>query len=394
MSEEDIEFEALGTKLLDLLEHDELNICFSFLRNSVQSWACNYNRAEKLHEVDGCNRTHVLGASLCVLLHKCTDFDMETYNLSMSLGAARDRVIMCAKEFAKYDLEDILSLVTALQLEFESLYTLRGSTTLNDCEAGYWAVVNIEDICLRVMAQLGSCLAIQHKLPIPDCPTAESASTSENKTKGAPEVNIIDVPSGVVRGLLEVDSAGFCSPRMDTVVGILDALHSIFSLHTLLTRATYVPSDVLEKELEKENTAEVHAHHREASNETFFSHSMTSDCVVGSIAQYAHRFAHLFHSVSQTIYFNYPTYTRQVQIALPLLQQPNARHVNLLPLLTELRPDIPVLFEHTGAGWRREHAKHPWSWILWSHFVVLVSNDMRTYVANDLRTLLRITNMK
>jgi hypothetical protein len=40
---------------------------------------------------------------------------------------------------------------------------------------------------------------------------------------------------------------------------------------------------------------ELHAHHSEASTETLFTHSMTSDCVVGTVAQYAHLFDHLFH---------------------------------------------------------------------------------------------------
>jgi len=169
------------------------------------------------------------------------------------------------------------------------------------------------------------------------------------------------------------------------VVFLLDALHSLYSLHTLLTRAQFVCLQ------NAQDLMPVHAHHREASNETFFTHSMTSDCAVGSIAQYAHRFAHLFHSVSQTIYYNYPTYSRQIQLPLSELQRENARSVNLLPLLTELRPDIPVLFEHTGAGCRQAHAQHKWSWILWSHFVLLVDSEMRSYVATDARTLAHYT---
>jgi hypothetical protein len=34
-------------------------------------------------------------------------------------------------------------------------------------------------------------------------------------------------------------------------------------------------------------------------------------------------------------------------------------------LLVELAPDIPVLFEHTGAGHRETHARHRWAWVLW-----------------------------
>jgi len=186
-------------------------------------------------------------------------------------------------------------------------------------------------------------------------------------------------PPAAVLGLLDVDDDGYCSVRVDTLVYLLDALHSMLGLHALLTRAQMLPAGAL---------AELHAHHREASNETFFTHSMTSDCVVGTIAQYAHRFAHLFHSVSQAVYYNFPSYARQTQLPLAALQRANAPAVNVLPLLTELSPDIPVLFEHTGAGCRAQHARHARSWVLWSRFVLLVDAEMRSFAAADIRTLL------
>ena len=186
-----------------------------------------------------------------------------------------------------------------------------------------------------------------------------------------------------MRGLLDVDADGYCSVCAETFVFMLDPLHSMYCLHTLLTCAEFVPASA-----ELLAHAELHAHHRESSNETFFTHSMTADCVVSSIAQYAHSFAHLLHSVSQAIYYNCPTYVRKTQLLLASLQRANARAVNVLPLLTELRPDIPVLFEHTGAGCRQQHAKHRWSWVLWSCFVLLVDADIRSYVAAEAHTLL------
>ena len=67
---------------------------------------------------------------------------------------------------------------------------------------------------------------------------------------------------------------------------LLDAMHSMLCLHTLLTSAQMLPAAA---------PIELHAHHSEASTETLFTHSMTSDCVVGTVAQYAHLFDHLFH---------------------------------------------------------------------------------------------------
>jgi hypothetical protein len=138
-------------------------------------------------------------------------------------------------------------------------------------------------------------------------------------------------------------------------------------------------------------------HHLEASGEVFFMHSMTADCVVGTIAQYAHKFAYLFHSISQAIYYNRPNYQRKLQLPLARLQEPTERDargvecgpsaVNLLALLLELRPDVPVLFEHTGAGHRGTHAQHAWAWVLWAGFVLLVDARMEVAAALDARAL-------
>jgi hypothetical protein len=355
------EFEVTGGRLLALLEQTDSvaevpELCE--LLGFVDNWAQSYDRAEKTDAEDGCNKMHVLGLALCVLLQRCPQLAPEEYDLRAALGPCGARVMLSSKPLHEHDIQELQNLVTALQLEFTTLYTMQESVSEEDSSAGYWSLVNTEDICVRIMARLGGLVA--HK-------RQETDST----------------PLAAVHGLVDVDDDGFCTVRIETIVSFLDALHSVYGLHTLLTRALFVAcSDAPPQDL-----VPVHAHHREASNETFFTHSITADCAVGSIAQYAHRFAHLFHSVSQTIYYNYPTYTRQTQLALAELQRANTRSVNLLPLLTELRPDIPVLFEHTGAGCRSAHAKHKWSWVLWSHFVLLVDSEMRCYVATDARTL-------
>lgn len=348
-------FEATGTHLLELLDGAAPLPPRGELLRMVDVWAEEYDRGEKLAPEDGCNLMHVIGAALCVLLQRSeARSEAESaagaaLDLRAALGPAAARVLLSDKPLAAYDVEDLHALVTALQLEFGSLYALDS--------AGYGALVDVESICVCVLARLGGLLDMRQQL----------------------QTDPKQPPPAAVRGLLDVDDEGFCSVRAETLAHLLDALHSMLGLHTLLTRAELVPAGA---------PVELHAHHREASNETFFTHSMTSDCIVGTIAQYAHRFAHLFHSVSQAVYYNFPSYARQTQLPLAALQRASAPAVNVLPLLTELRPDIPVLFEHTGAGCRAQHAKHPWSWVLWSRFVLLVDADMRSYAAADIRTLL------
>lgn len=377
-------FESTGSLLLDLLTHTNSETQLDSLLTLVDRWSEDYDRGEKQDAADGCNQMHLVGAGLCVLLHRCADLGAAEYDLRGALGRAGGRVLLCDKLLAEYDIEELQQLVTALQLEFTSLYALdeaargaAGGAAAESSSAGYWAIVNVEDICVRIMGQLGSLLAVKQKT----IGGTDGADGADNTEADAPaDRPAADIPAAAVRGLLDVDADGFCSVRTETFVFLLDAIHSMYSLHALLTRARFLPP--------AGELAELHAHHREASNETFFTHSMTSDCVVGTIAQYAHRFAHLFHSVSQTIYYNHPTYARQTQLPIASLQRANAPAVNVLPLLTELSPDIPVLFEHTGAGCRSRHARHRCSWVLWSRFVLLVDADMQAFVAADLRTLL------
>jgi hypothetical protein len=49
---------------------------------------------------------------------------------------------------------------------------------------------------------------------------------------------------------------------------------------------------------------------------------------------------------------------------------------------------VPVLYEHTGAGLRAAHERHPFAWVVLGAFVVLVDGGMQSYCGDDLRALL------
>ena len=116
----------------------------------------------------------------------------------------------------------------------------------------------------------------------------------------------------------------------------------------------------------------------------------TSNSQVGTIIQYAHKFAYLFHSISQAVYYNYPTYARKRQVPLESFQAKRqseaqaAQAVNFLPCLREIAPEIPIYFEHTGAGCTFLH-RGKWSWILWGAFVFLLSPDLHVFASLDIR---------
>ena len=62
----------------------------------------------------------------------------------------------------------------------------------------------------------------------------------------------------------------------------------------------------------------------------------------------------------------------------------------LLPLLQQLHPTVPVLFEHTAAGLRTAHDRQPFAWVVLGPFVVLVNSSMQSYCSDDLRALLSL----
>ena len=63
------------------------------------------------------------------------------------------------------------------------------------------------------------------------------------------------------------------------------------------------------------------------------------------------------------------------------MHKPTCLH--LLPLLTEMYPDVPCLYEHTGALILDKHAKHDLAWVVMSDFIALVTRDLTIYTGKD-----------
>jgi hypothetical protein len=345
-------------------------VCLSWHRHSalqgvLYAWVEEYDRGAALHEPPEAplaNDMHLMGACVCVLLGRSPQLQGE-YDLRKSLGPLYSKIIFTEKPLDAYDVEDLQNMVVALQLEFPSIYTYREGQ-------GYSARCEVEGTCVRVLARLGQWLAVRWQ----DAGAVGAGGVETN------------MPGEALRGLATLDPDGFCRVRLDALVFLLDAVHSMLALNRLLERAQ------ARDNAEAAARVVVGNHHLEASSEAFFTHSMTADCVVGTVAQYAHKFAYLFHSISQAIYYNRPNYVRQRQLPLARLLEPTTaqagpKAVNVLALLLELRPEVPVLFEHTGAGHRSTHAQHAWAWVLWADYVLLVDAHMRVSAALDVRAL-------
>lgn len=336
----------------------------SALQRVFFSWVQEHDRGASLYEpaeAPLANDMHVVGACVCVLLGRSPQLQGE-YDLRKSLGPLYAQIVLADKAVSAFDLEDLQNTVVALQLEFTRMYTY-------DAGQGYSARCDLEGVCVRLLARLGQWLAVRW----------------QGGAAGAEAVEM-NMPVEALRGLATLDPDGFCRVRLDALVFLLDAVHSMLGLHGLLVRAR------ARDDAEAAARVVLANHHLEAGTETFFTHSMTADCLVGTVAQYAHKFAYLFHSISQAIYYNRPNYVRPRQLPLARLLEPTTaqggpKAVNILALLLELNPSVPVLFEHTGAGHRDTHAQHAWAWVLWADYVLLVDARMDVCAALDVRAL-------
>ena len=114
--------------------------------------------------------------------------------------------------------------------------------------------------------------------------------------------------------------------------------------------------------------------------------AIVADCPIGGITQYKNKFQFLFLSVLQVIYFHYPSYTRRPQRAFADIRAAACPPLHALPLLLEVAFDIPVLYEHTGAGFHP--ARQPYAWCVLGTFVLLLDQHMHAYCACDYQTLL------
>ena len=61
-------FEDTGSRLLALLNSAEPPECAELL-HLLDTWSEEFERCDQLDAEDGCNHMHLVGASLCVLLH-------------------------------------------------------------------------------------------------------------------------------------------------------------------------------------------------------------------------------------------------------------------------------------------------------------------------------------
>jgi hypothetical protein len=173
-----------------------------------------------------------------------------------------------------------------------------------------------------------------------------------------------------------------------SVAARIAAVNTLYCLmridHLLVTaKEVDVDADRVAKYME-----ELSRYHHEASLHEFYNISIIMDCAIGSILTYKHTFRDLFNDCSQVVYYNSSgNYNRRTQIQLAHIKSTSACDANVLPLLMQLKPDMPVLFEHTGACTNAACAQAPWTWVVLGGHVFLCDDKCNFYIANSIYEL-------
>lgn len=283
---------------------------------------------------------HLFGLGLCYVL--CTHDPLNTrqYNAKEELA-----------EFHKQLTNDIdLNSCTWIELR-QLIFSLQTSYTqliTYDRFTGYDCKVDVSNYVLALMTRIGSLLGtmfLWETLSI-----EEQVRFSEH---------------------YEHEADGYYIVKTSACVEVMDILHCFMRLVLTLMHAKPVGSALSRPDLSQ--------FHHEASLDDFYQLATARDCLPGSILAYKHQFHGLFHDVSQVAYFLFPTYNRAVQKPIDELLTGNVSGVNILPLLMQVKPDVPVLFEHTA-----EKAKqHKWAWLVWHHHILLSHVDGATYCGEN-----------
>jgi len=319
----------------------------------LRQWYKLCDPSAPLHKTIQLNTMHVLGAQICCDLDGIEFSGYDSFDVVAAFAAVApmpfDEPLL-----KNLDWQELTGMMTTLQLEYKRLLVWNDTV-------GWATFFDYCQFMPFVLRRMGYWIGRSWRLAAPS---------------QEPDLD-------ATQGIVVVDSAGWRTLAPSSIAHLLSVVHTFAALTDCLLSAEVVSV------ADASTLVDLHAHHREASIDEYYVNAMVADLPVGSILQYAHRFQYLFHSVTQVIYFHWPSYKRLGQIPLAELQQPDTAPANLLPLLMQIDPEIPVLNEHTKALCHTcaTTAAAPWAWINVSGFFALVHHDGSVYVARDLREL-------
>jgi len=333
-----------------LLEQFVAPIAPSDVERCMKQWCHEVDPAAPLHKTLLLNEMHVMGMRLCCEMHRSDFAGYDQYDLQTTIAPLLP-LPFPQTLLSRLRWSELLDLMATLQLGYKKLLVW-------DDADGYSTYFDYRLFILFLMKRMGYWIGHEWR---------------DGDAGAVPDL-------AAAQGTEQVDAEGWRRLAPTTVAHLLDNVHTFAALTNRLLSATVVAVANAHTQLE------LQSHHRESSLDEFYVNAMVSDVPVGSILQYAHRFQYLFHSITQVVYFHWPSYRRVNQLSLEQLRAPDTPPQNLLPLLLQIDPAPPVLNEHTQALCHTLR-NVPWAWMNVAGYFALMHSDGAVYVAKDIREL-------
>jgi hypothetical protein len=284
---------------------------------------------------------HLFGLGLCYILSTHDPLGTRKYNAREELGEFH-ALLTNGIDVGACTWLETKQLIRALQTSFSKLLTY-------DRFAGFDCRVDVSNYVLSLMTRVGTLLGTMFLW--------ETLSMED-------QVRMSEI--------YEHEADGYYIVKPSACAEAMDVLHSLMRLVLTLMHATPVGTASSKPDLTQ--------FHHEASLDDFYQVATARDCLPGSIAAYKNQFHGLFHDVSQVAYYLYPTYTRPVQKPMSDFMADKVTGFNVLPLLMQVLPDVPVFMEHT----MRKSKNHPWSWLVWHDHILLCQQDGAVFCGENI----------
>ena len=127
--------------------------------------------------------------------------------------------------------------------------------------------------------------------------------------------------------------------------------------------------------------------HIEASMEFFDTMCMHYLIPVGARLRYKNEFRGMYNHISQVMYFHNQHYERIPRQNLDMIKL-YGDPLHTLPALTELYPEIPILYEEDHFMHQKNLKK--WFWLIVAGRIYLLSPEKQIYYANNIIVLLQL----
>jgi hypothetical protein len=287
--------------------NDDINVRES-TKHLVLSWVNCSESETALCEKSRYNDMHLFGLDLCYVLSSHDPLSTRTYNAREELTEFHAQLTN-GIDVGTCSWLEMKQLIRALQTTFSELLTY-------DRFTGYDCKVDVSNYGLSLMTRIGSLLGTMFLW--------ENLSLED-------QVRMSEC--------YEHEADGYYIVKTSACAEAMDVLHSITRLVLTLMHATPVGT--------VSSTTDITQFHHEASFDDFYQVATARDCLPGSIVAYKNQFHGLFHDVSQVAYYLLPTYSRPVQKPMSDFHTDKVTGFNVLPLLMQVAPDVPVFMEHT-----------------------------------------------